>query len=1231
MCPLEPLATNRRIIRVPIFRSEGPFQKVWKRRRCRPRSLRQNESKKWNKQYQCLNYVMAGNSSARIPPLTKRAAQFLRTLYAKRNRAGGVFGTLKLDYDYHDIRSLAANLIGKQNPFARHIISTPFPKAYNEYRKHAGRVPYVSVDKEIPWATAILSVFSTELQRFIDWRQQFERSFLLADYSGARAALNQCEEELGISTWLLEQRLLLEEYSSGFDANAELAAPTSAHENHWLVRYLGAFFSLRADKRTPLDEFDRKIARSLGFNEQSRYYSELQAYIAFKLNRSHESIEQHANYIISAESAAPIVDRYDTLVRMLVQLFGSKQLPTDHLRKYVDNLRQFVRDEFVDTMAAFLEGVPYSKKVKLDKEFLRVLDAYTVADYRQSADGAIKMIDEYPAYYPLYEIAAKSFAADGRRWKDGAEIKSVSDSVGANLIDAWSGGAGSENGRHELARIATLMPRTNLSHGLNWFCREEHEWRSSAGHINASIALTEIINPRAAWELAASGERATYLDQIFKSHSESMVVTFERDLLEAPETAKLDKRIPQPRQLWHRSRVLMSQQQWAKAAELLGRIIVNEVPRNLRALTENRIARAQFDCLFHLGKWIECAELTVAATIVNRASAKTLPIEKLVGVIERGDAPKLFESINYPLLYAFVSSKQKEIYPAYDGFMHAIGASKPTELFELPQRFGKQRLILFLSEVCVPKVLARSPIFESSEEVSNERIRICQFLAKSDSSDIAKYSAEINGLTQQLVIRRGVRQVESSKIFVDIGGLKRAGRSRWRHSYDRLVEVVESKTIAELAAIDLTQIIVIELPKGGKKRTEEEEGLLNVESIPLQVVTVSYAWFKQLFLDVRDQFVSSNEFGLNSYLSVRIRHGTIEGQVRSSFEAANLLSQKGSAGGTYLPNRYWDEKLEQADSERRGEFQRILQSFSSVIDGIATRLKGHLIRIRTEKKTEVGLFDYTFVDSELSPLFSQKFRAIRDYDQFIDAILDVLWARTHENLAGIRKHIAGPLKQEAYDALVTLQQQAKSVLPSAVNSDFQMVTSGCLTAFQNDFQRMSEWFNVSGQTTIEQFSLRELVQICASVISNTHLNSNFAPEVQAPDSPLFKGRYFPAFSDIVRTLMDNTISHSGVNSALHVTVAATVHKEVLTLTIANKLSEERRKTDPVEYLRKHYIEPTDKHGDDIVATEGGTGLRKIQKILRFDLARVDPRLAVEYQNEDYLAITLQFKTTGLTL
>ena len=69
----------------------------------------------------------------------------------------------------------------------------------------------------------------------------------------------------------------------------------------------------------------------------------------------------------------------------------------------------------------------------------------------------------------------------------------------------------------------------------------------------------------------------------------------------------------------------------------------------------------------------------------------------------------------------------------------------------------------------------------------------------------------------------------------------------------------------------------------GTRRSVELHWDSNVPAKDM-IVEAPVVLFRELFHDLRRAFLFSNEHGLDSYLSVRIRHQTIKGALRSVFE-----------------------------------------------------------------------------------------------------------------------------------------------------------------------------------------------------------------------------------------------------------------------------------------------------------------------------------------------------------
>ncbi len=107
---------------------------------------------------------------------------------------------------------------------------------------------------------------------------------------------------------------------------------------------------------------------------------------------------------------------------------------------------------------------------------------------------------------------------------------------------------------------------------------------------------------------------------------------------------------------------------------------------------------------------------------------------------------------------------------------------------------------------------------------------------------------------------------------------------------------------------------------------------------------------------VLTEFPLSTTHGLDCYLSMRVRHGTLSGQLRSPLEEQHLITQRESGSQEYKPNEYWPNRLPEVSPERRSKVEERLSTFSKSYDDFIDRIANKLIQIRSKDKPE-GLFD----------------------------------------------------------------------------------------------------------------------------------------------------------------------------------------------------------------------------------------------------------------------------------
>jgi hypothetical protein len=249
---------------------------------------------------------------------------------------------------------------------------------------------------------------------------------------------------------------------------------------------------------------------------------------------------------------------------------------------------------------------------------------------------------------------------------------------------------------------------------------------------------------------------------------------------------------------------------------------------------------------------------------------------------------------------------------------------------------------------------------------------------------VKAYSDEISSITSRSIIRKGMRQIAVSKIYVDEQGIRAASWSLLEESFTRYKEMASLSNIDTLRMLDpqALQLYYID----SKHDEQQPISIAELIASDVKIVTTSHlSIFKDLFLDIRDRFIPSGEHGLDAYLSARIRHGVLQNQIRSPFEASHLISEKDTTSGEYLENAYWYNKI-LAPTSVYSEVQKQLAVFSQTVDDIALKLNKEMVQVKTERKNSRGLFDYSFDDGELFIPFCDEFSEVTEFDPFLDGI-----------------------------------------------------------------------------------------------------------------------------------------------------------------------------------------------------------------------------------------------------
>ncbi len=264
--------------------------------------------------------------------------------------------------------------------------------------------------------------------------------------------------------------------------------------------------------------------------------------------------------------------------------------------------------------------------------------------------------------------------------------------------------------------------------------------------------------------------------------------------------------------------------------------------------------------------------------------AARFDVRTIINDVDRRPSPIAHENLERPIGFDIFSknidsSKDRRLAFAYSQFLRAVGVAKPSDLRPILGHFEKRKLLYFLRWICIPSIMDQFPAIEGTRALNQERIAVCQIVAELEPLLEDECFDEIKALTRKLVIYDGLKRVEQSKIYVDAESIRRALEKRLAEQFARFSALVNSAQVFN----EIAQIQERKLPNQGGEPTESMSISLPTED-PASL-------FTSLVIEIWQEFLTGSEFSLDVYLSVRIRHGTLAGQLRSPLEALHLVTQ----------------------------------------------------------------------------------------------------------------------------------------------------------------------------------------------------------------------------------------------------------------------------------------------------------------------------------------------------
>lgn len=1106
----------------------------------------------------------------------------------------------------------------------------PLPKSYDVLNKNELSYYSGSLKTELNWLIKGLVDFKDEINLFITLQQKFDDKLLKGDYLEARSILNKIENEICVSFWGIENRFILDEYELGTEENWNSRKLFMKDGIEPYVQSFSNIFSVRAEKNISFFHFNNEIDKWLhvqGITDSKELY-ELNEYLRFKGNFFSFANYSQYPYFIYKESSASILDKYLLFKRVCSHLILNEEYNL-YILKGLNYVATVIKDPALRNLLTYDKSVETLEIFPSDNDFLRIIDLYTKGEYLDVINKIKKFYSNHQTgELQVIELYAKSLCELNLDYTNLCSTPSILDKIGFSMHMVLMKTDNTEDSLIELVNYSYLF--SNSRHGvfIYNFVSNQLGWENQINYEFLLSSNCTFFNP--IMLSSTQGNNDNYHNNI-KGIEASLAIQLIKNKFDVNSVDTVDiNKIPELKKKLYIARYLMNSGMIQDAKKIYLELIKTSEPS---IIGQYEIYSNLYDCHIREAEYRDAIILFVKVNVENPNLTRQMNNEKLLkGVIEGkfknvGDKSSLIE---LPIFFKINSNDRIRIKQSLELFLRSVKCTRPIEFIEQVSNYSKNDVIYFFKNVCSIEILQLSKAFKSTFLVNEERIGICKFLAEIDPENLSRYKEEISDLTQRNTISKVIGKIDERKIYVNEEKLNKSFRNVQKQnvfqneslsplnqeSFDRYVKL--HKYIKENN--EYRNISPVSFNEEGEVQVTDESYL---DSFDVIFYYPAFQIFSTFFLHIRDLFVFNKENGLDTYLSTKIRHGTLPNHLRSVFETNHLVTTQ--SNDKYVENEYWTDKLRLA-SDKNKKIQEYLAQFSMSVDNYSKQIKDEFIQCKSESNIShpEAEFDYFYTEEDQIQLYIGKFHNIYDIDEFTELIINELWVRTES----ILKNLRGKFNNHYRDNFLIFLGQLENNLTinfekNEVNELLSQIMT-CRTDIQHKLNNISQWFRRSESSYEGNYKVDVLAQTSIEITKNIHPNYSFNIETNLNGTATVKGEYHEHFIDLMNNCLFNMIDHSHLTSD-HLNARLKIQEDEgnLNLIFSNNVDNPKEHIPKLSEIKANWGKL-----DSNIAQERGTGFPKIKKIISSDLNRKNSHFNFK-NDKNNIEIQLKFELKEL--
>lgn len=1061
----------------------------------------------------------------------------------------------------------------------------------------------MSCEDSIQYAYFLVGLYSSQLNAYISLREQYEQLYLLKNYTCARKILDRIDRELCISLWSCGQRLLLSELEFGLEANKEeLSKLNEFVPKNYATLAILHHYSCLAESNLSYDNYQLEITKFLKPLENT----DLGNYLTQKLSLNTCPSEQDISIVLQIDSQFSIIDLFNDLESIIPLYFqecissgefilpsslNSIKAPIIHNLSLLD-----VHSEATSSKYAASSS---------EKMLYQIIESYTIGDYAKTLELSQKYLDIKPFAFQVAVIFCKTLLHLNSTFPSDFNIGYVKNIYSIYKMDS--------NYRDA---VLALEKELKQNHGsvlctkIQSFLSRKHLLNTGRDYSFTSSLLDESLHPNFIRYL--SPNKISLLKDTLYPYcpvATSLACALKSGFIDPI----IASQVEEIRLTVYNAETCCNNGDSSQAMSYLTHLMLNCDPDNL--YLQERIQRLQLKVYAYNSDYYSAIQLLVNAYLRNEFLFERLLSGNYIQIPNRLRQNDIESDLLY-VIYVFLlnrSDYSRQI-RAYSNYLELNNHPTIFDALENIKDDSDILRVFFFSSVCTLNLLKRDvSLCELGITPEAARLRILSRL--NEIKPQKQYVTEINSISTFEVMRDNMNSINKSRINVDVDKIIQQHQEQWEETYQKYLRL--SKASQKFISIDFNEH---DLSVRLNRLTEN----LNVQIKNSPQINQETMVLRSILEQILEECLFSTQYGLETYLSSRIRHGFCRGQLTSFLSELHLISLRDRNDNNYFVNTFWDTEFKGTQTVR-AQVKNALSIFTAQIEDKIDEICREWLRIKY-KDYSVGMFDYsTLVDLYLVNYQGQY---VVDFHIFYSRVISLFWLKTNVILKDIRTRITGELQKFYIDAIETLETNLKTIpLDSQTKNTMKALLSQCTVAKSKVVIAMEQFKDVfyANNAHYNNFTMQDLASSCKKVIGRLYTDSETATwNIDADNSLLFDGKYFVSFVDILCILLNNALSHSGFTETNKLKIDLTItnateeeklelanaipeihrlkEQNIFKLQVRNNLSSTLDDDQLQDRLTNIFLEiKKEKLDRTLVQGEGGSGLHKLCKTIDYNI------------------------------